>query len=119
MGEYDTGTGTTDTSSSTAESETTARTGATGTGYDAQSASLRPTEANVQYEAGVDIDADADVDADAAADAQDAFMSRPYAVTDFVPSTGMGKFDAFYDPVAGQLTITVKVHFDYTLEAGA
>jgi len=37
----------------------------------------------------------------------------PFTATDFVPSTGSGKFDATYDPATGSLRIVVKVAYEF------
>jgi outer membrane protein OmpA-like peptidoglycan-associated protein len=51
----------------------------------------------------------------AAAPAADlaSFMSQTYSLTNHHPSTGVGLFDAAYNPVAGDLTISLKVCFDF------
>jgi|GEM_PF-2788415 len=42
-----------------------------------------------------------------------AFMAQIYELENHHPSTGIGLFDAAYDPSVGDLTITVKVCFDF------
>ncbi len=44
---------------------------------------------------------------------QDFLAHGPYALRDFTPSTGMGKFDAVLNPQTGQLTITLKLAFEF------
>jgi outer membrane protein OmpA-like peptidoglycan-associated protein len=53
--------------------------------------------------------------APAAAPAADlaAFMAQTYELENHHPSTGIGLFDATYAPTTGDLTITVKVCFDF------
>jgi len=40
-------------------------------------------------------------------------INGPYTLTNHVPSTGIGKFDAEYDPLSGQFKVIVKVNFDF------
>lgn len=49
----------------------------------------------------------------AEAEAQRAFEARDFSLVDHIPSTGLGKFDAAWDPSSGQLQITVKIHFGF------
>ncbi len=45
---------------------------------------------------------------------KDAFKKRgDLELTDHIPSTGMGKFDAKYSPKDNQLTVTLKLAFDF------
>ena len=41
--------------------------------------------------------------------------ARPgkFSVSNWEASTGIGRLDASYDPKAGQLNVTVKVHVDF------
>ena len=41
------------------------------------------------------------------------FMGQSYSKDDHQPSTGRGLFDADYDPSAGELRITCRVHFTF------
>ncbi len=40
-------------------------------------------------------------------------FSGPYTLTNHVPSTSIGKFDAEYDPITDELKIIVKLSFDF------
>ncbi len=40
-------------------------------------------------------------------------LGGPYTLTNFVPATGIGKFDAEYDPLTGQFKIITKVNFEF------
>jgi hypothetical protein len=45
---------------------------------------------------------------------KEAFKKRKdLALTNHIPSTGLGKFDAAYHPDTGILDVTVKIHFDF------
>jgi outer membrane protein OmpA-like peptidoglycan-associated protein len=50
---------------------------------------------------------------DPAAAALTAFMSKPYSAKNIHPSTGIGLFDADYEPSTGAMTITVRVCFKF------
>ncbi len=40
-------------------------------------------------------------------------LNGPYTLSDHVPATGIGKFDALYEPDTGQMKIIVKVNFEF------
>jgi outer membrane protein OmpA-like peptidoglycan-associated protein len=42
-----------------------------------------------------------------------AFMSKSYSQKNIHPSTGRGLFDAAYEPATGQMTVTVRVAFNF------
>lgn len=42
-----------------------------------------------------------------------AFMAMSYIAKDVHPTTGRGLFDAAYEPTTGEMTITVRVHFNF------
>ena len=46
-------------------------------------------------------------------------IGGPYTIQNFVPSTGIGKFDAQYDPATGFLDIILKVNFDWVDYTGS
>lgn len=45
---------------------------------------------------------------------KEAFEKRAFALKDHIPSTGLGKFDAAWNPGSGDLDITVRIAFEFT-----
>ena len=41
------------------------------------------------------------------------FNSAKFALKDFIPGTGGGKFDTNYDPQTGEMVMTMRIHFNF------
>lgn len=55
-----------------------------------------------------------DEEAEELEEQKQAFEARDMALSNHTPSTGIGKFDAQYNPAQNKLVITLKVHFEFT-----
>ncbi|MES2644365.1 MAG: hypothetical protein V4850_33070 [Myxococcota bacterium] len=105
---------------SKAEAQTLARAASIGCAATSFGSSNSLAQESLRRQEGIDLDCDPTGEDDLAESlTRDALYATTFEEKDFEPSTGLGRFDASFDPSAGSLDIELRLAFDFTLPEGA